>query len=621
MAGHIDHGKSALVSALTGRPMDRLAEERRRGITIDLNFAPLDLGGDRIAGIVDVPGHEDFVRTMVAGASGIDLALLVVAADEGIMPQTEEHLAVLEHLGVPAGLPVVTKADLADPEWLELVLLEVAERLGRSRVAFEAPLAVSARTGQGMDELRHRLASRLPGPVRPAADLFRLPVDRSFSVAGVGTVVTGTAWSGRVAVGDSVVVLPGGAPGRVRSIEMFGRQSERSEPGARTAIGVAGVAREQAVRGAVLVAEGDPWALAGALDVEIALDPSAPRPLLQRTRVRIHLGTAEVLARVLPRAPIGPGGSGLARLALETPVVARGGDRFVLRSYSPVTTVGGGTVLDPLPPRRRAAWPPELAAAGRAERLAALVARRPAGVETASLALLLGIPAQAALACARGAAGLRDAGGLWVTEEVVRTITERALDTVRRFHRAQPSERGVPLETLRHALRAPAPVIEAALDQLIRGGRIRRQDGIVSLAGFAPRVEGGDAEIDRIVGILEAAALTPPTVAELEAATGRRDLAGLLRLAAATGRVEAVERDRYYTRAALDRFARTLAELGRDADIVPAAVRERLGISRKYLIPLLEWADGKGVTVRIGDVRRLRRPSVPAPLDTPSGRA
>src|SRR3954471_13021155 len=242
-AGHIDHGKSTLVTALTGRPMDRLAEERRRGITIDLNFAPLDLGAGRVAGIVDVPGHEDFVRTMVAGASGIDIALLVIAADEGIMPQTTEHLAVLEHLGVPVGIPVVTKADLVDPEWLELVLLEVAERLAASSVAFAPPIAVSARIGEGVADLRERIGAQ-QAAVRPSGDLFRLPVDRAFSVAGVGTVVTGTSWSGRLEVGDAVVLLPDGDEGRVRSVEMFGQASEHSEPGARTAVGIAGVARD-----------------------------------------------------------------------------------------------------------------------------------------------------------------------------------------------------------------------------------------------------------------------------------------------------------------------------------------------------------------------------------------
>jgi selenocysteine-specific elongation factor len=604
-AGHIDHGKSSLVTALTGRAMDRLAEERRRGITIDLNFAPLELGSGRVAGIVDVPGHEDFVRTMVAGASGIDVALLVVAADEGIMPQTAEHLAVLEHLGVPVGIPVVTKADLVDPEWLELVLLEVAERLAGSPVAFGPPIAVSARTGTGLPELRERIAAQTAS-VRPSGDLFRLPVDRAFSVAGVGTVVTGTSWSGRVEVGDAVVLLPQGVEGRVRSVEMFGHPSGQSEPGARTAVGIAGITRDAVRRGQVLVRAGDPWQSTSALDVELSLDPSAPRALTPRTRVRVHLGTAEVLARIHPRSTIQPGERGFARLALEAWVAARGGDRLVIRSYSPVTTIGGGVVLDPLPPPRRAAWPAGLSASTPGERLHALLSRRPAGVAQGALPLLLGMPPKAAVTVARELRGAREADGIWVLDDVVQTLGTKALEQVRRFHRAQPSERGMPLETLRHALRAPGPVVEAALGDLTRAGKIRQRDGIAALAGFAPKIEGGDAEVDRIVGILEQASLSPPSLAELEAATGRRDLGSLLRLAAASGRVEAVERDRYYTRSALDRFAQTLAELGRDADIVPSAVRERLGISRKYLIPLLEWADGKGLTVRVGDVRRLR---------------
>src|SRR5690242_3253810 len=231
-AGHIDHGKSALLAALTGRHMDRLAEERRRGITIDLNFAPLELGGGIVAGVVDVPGHEDFVRTMVAGASGFDVALLIIAADEGIMPQTEEHLAILEQLGIRSGVPVVTKADLVEPDWLDLVVAEVAQRLARSSVAFDPPVAASAVTGQGLEELRGRLlqhASSL-GP-RSRDDGFRLPIDRAFSVAGVGTVVTGTAWSGSVAVGDAVRLVPGEREGRVRSLESHGRPVERTEPG------------------------------------------------------------------------------------------------------------------------------------------------------------------------------------------------------------------------------------------------------------------------------------------------------------------------------------------------------------------------------------------------------
>ncbi|MBA3318470.1 MAG: selenocysteine-specific translation elongation factor [Gemmatimonadales bacterium] len=608
-AGHIDHGKSALVTALTGHAMDRLAEERRRGITIDLNFASLDLGAGLTAGVVDVPGHEDFVRTMVAGASGVDLALLVVAADEGIMPQTLEHLSVLEHLGVPSGIPVLTKCDLVDRDWLDLVTLELTERLAGSPVEFRSPLSVSAKTGEGVEVLRRAIAEVAHGTApRTSGDLFRLPVDRAFSVAGVGTVVTGTAWSGRTAVGDEVVLLPLGARGRVRSIEMHGRAVERSEPGRRTAVGIAGIARDVVARGSVLVAARGGWEPTAALDVELSLDPGAPRPLVDRTRLRVHLGTAEIIGRVRPRAPIEPGGRGIARLALEVPTVARGGDRFVIRSFSPVGTIGGGVVLDPIPPLRRARWPARLTAAEAGDRLMALVERRPGGVPDSKLSVLLGIPPGQAHTLATAAPGLRQVGELWVAATLLEELGSRALDLLRRFHRENPLERGMPLETLRRSLRAPDPAVEDVMAELVRQGRMRRVEGVVALAGFTPRAAGGDAAVDEVVALLEAAGLTPPSVAELERQTRRGDVAAILRLAAATGRVEAVERDRYYTRAALDRFVAALGERGSQGAIVPSELRQRLGISRKYLIPLLEWADLKGFTSWYDGVRRLRAP-------------
>jgi selenocysteine-specific elongation factor len=609
-AGHIDHGKSTLVTALTGRPMDRLAEERRREITIELNFAPLELGGGRVAGVIDVPGHEDFVRTMVAGASGIDLALLVVAADEAMMPQTEEHLLILEQLGIRRGIPVITKSDLVDSDWLELVQLEVAERLDASSIAFDPPLAVSARTGSGIEDLRSRLAGHARAiERRPAGDGFRMPIDRVFSLSGVGTVVTGTVWSGRIAVGDTIVALPSGQRGRIRSVESFGRVVNRAEPGSRTALGLAGIDRNELARGAVLVGEQLPWTPTSALDVDIALDERAPRPLTARTRVRLLLGTTEVMARVLPRELIAPGSRGMARLRLESPIVGRARDRFVLRSFSPVTTIGGGRVLDPLPPRRKTVWPSGLASEEPRERFRSVLRRRPGGIERWLLPILLGIPDAEAQEVARNEPEARLLGTVWVAESLVEQTGLSALAVLREFHRGHGGEPGMPLETLRHTLRAGEPIIEAALDDFARAGRLRRRDGLVTLAGFVPRVDGGDAEIDRIVRILSEAHLAPPSVAELERSTGRHDLHLLLRLAATRGKVEAVERDRYYAREALDEFAGVLQEIGRGGPIVPAALRDRLGISRKFLIPLLEWADGRGITVRDGEGRRLRSPA------------
>jgi selenocysteine-specific elongation factor len=609
-AGHIDHGKSSLIAALTGRSMDRLLEERRREITIELNFAPLDLGNGRRAGMVDVPGHEDFIRTMVAGASGIDVVLLVIAADEGIMPQTREHLTILEQLRVPVGIPVISKIDLVDPEWLQLVIAEVAEHLADSPVAFQPPIAASARTGDGIEELRERLralASTLPQSAE--GDAFRMPIDRVFSLAGVGTVVTGTVWSGRLRVGDPVLVLPSGLEGKVRSLESYNESVARTQPRARTAVGIGGIDRSAITRGDVLVTRELPWTATSALDVEIHLEKGAPRPITSRTRVRLHLGTAEVMARILPRVPIQAGSAGLARLSLDKPMIARGEDRFVLRSYSPVTTIGGGRVLDPLPPKRRTLWPETLAAGDPEERLQAVLMRRKEGVSTQLLPLLLGVPYAAATELARKDSTARLLGEIWVPRETVDEVAARATALLREFHRTHISDPGMPLETLRHSLRTRDVIAEAAVNDALRAGRLRRVEGVIALAGFAPRVAGGDPEIERVVRLLLEANLTPPSIPEMERSSGRRDLLAVLRLAAARGQVEAVERDRYYAREALEQFTSVLNELGREGEIVPAAIRDRLGITRKYLIPLLEWADGKGITVRVGEGRRLRRSS------------
>ncbi len=605
LAGHIDHGKSALVTALTGKSVDRLPEERRRGITVDLNFAALPLSGG-IAGVVDVPGHEDFVRTMVAGASGTDLVLLVIAADEGIKPQTLEHLVVLEQLRVPAGIPVLTKSDLVTTEELERLLSAVAVRLATSPVEFARPIPVSSRTGEGIEALRSIIearAGRLGS--RPPEDLFRLPVDRAFSVAGVGTVITGSAWSGVVSVGDSVTLLPMGLHGRVRSVEAHGRPLRRSETRTRIAVGLAGIRRDGISRGAVLVANGAPWPVTTALDVAIALEPGAPRALDSRTRIRVLIGTAEVMARVHPRGRIEPGSSGLARLTLERAVVARGGDRFVVRSYSPVATIGGGQVLDPDPPRR-AVWPDGLAAEEPDARLLALLGRRPGGIATGTLPILLGIAPLAASAAAQRAVGARLLRDRWIIAATVEAVADRVLAVVSDHHAARRGSGGVQLETLRRTFRHAEGVIAAAIDDLVEAGRLQVADGVASLPGFVPRIEGGESGVAMLVRLVDEGGLTPPTLAELGAQTGHGDVAGAVRLAAERGLVKAVERDRYYSCRALDLFTAALLDAGRAGTISPASLRDRLGVSRKYLIPLLEWADRQGITVRVPEGRRLK---------------
>ncbi len=605
-AGHIDHGKSALVEALTGRRMDRLTEERSRGITIDLNFAPLQVSPGVVAGVIDVPGHEDFVRTMVAGAAGMDLVLLVIAADEGIMPQTREHLSIVEALGVPRGVPVLTKSDLADPDWLALVREEVDGWLASSTIAFAKSVPVSVRAGSGLDALR-LLLDREAAAARPrdAAASFRMPIDRAFSVAGAGTVVTGSVWSGSVAVGAHLHILPSAGSARVRTIEVHGEPGERAAPGNRAALGLANVDRKSVRRGDVLVDAQLPWEPTSALDVRVHLLPDAPRPLTSRTRVHLHLGTAEVVARVLPRAPIGPGESGLARLTCESPLVAGGGDRFVLRSYSPVTTIGGGVVLDPLPPRRRALWPDGLGAAEPAAHLRALLMRHPPGAPTALLALRAGMRVDQVEAAIGSDDRFRFLPGGWVLAELLDAGCQKGLDLVARYHAEHPSLPGMPTETLRRGIHRAAPLADAVVVDLAAAGAIVVEAGVVRLPRFEARIAGGSAAVDRVLELVRAGGLGAPPIQELERQLEQVDVAGALRLGAGAGRVEAITPDWYVGTEALAGFREMLAAAGPNRDITVAEVRQQTGLSRKYLIPLLEWADRRGITRRNGEVRRL----------------
>ncbi len=608
-AGHIDHGKSTLVAALTGRRMDRLAEERRRGITIDLNFAPLFLEGLEPIGIIDVPGHEDFVRTMVAGSSGIDAVLLVVDALEGPMPQTLEHLAIVEQLGIPYGIPVVTKADLADPEWVALVSSELEDQLGGSSVAFGPPVVVSATTGLGLDTLRERIRS-LHGliPPRDAQDAFRLPVDRAFSVAGTGTVVTGTAWSGAVSVGDHVRVLPSDQLGRVRSIEIHSEKVDRSVAGARLALGLAGVERVELHRGDVVLTDHIPWQATSAIDAAVHLLAGASRPLVSRTRVRVHVGTAELMGRIRVSSPIAPGESGIARISFERPTVVRGGDRFVLRSYSPVATIGGGLTLDPIPPRRERksmiSLPPPLEGA---QRLRMLVMRRALGVAVKDLTVLAGLPSAVIDRLIREDSSL-DRIEEWVIGGTrVEELGRRTLSQVTAFHASSPGEAGLSLGTLREQLRVPPRLADAIIQRLVDRTELRVADGIAALNTFKPVLVIGDAELDVVAELLARAGLEPPSVSELRIVVGREDLPAILKLGVSRGLVVAVERDRYFHRSALARFTAIVQEIGTAGVITPGAIRDRLGLSRKFLIPLLEWADRDGLTRREREGRVLLR--------------
>jgi selenocysteine-specific elongation factor len=601
-AGHIDHGKSALVEALTGRAMDPLAEERRRGITLDLHFAALTVGDTATHGVVDVPGHEDLVRTMVAGSSGIDLVLLAVAADEGIMPQTREHLAVVEQLRISHGIPVITKTDLVTPEQLARVTSEVAALVRGSPVDFAPPVATSARTGQGLDALRHLIARRAAEPPsRRAADLARLPVDRAFTLPGTGPIVTGTAWSGCFRIGDAVVVLPAGHRARIRSLGHHGRDVQHTAPGQRIALGLAGVDIGQLARGQVLVHEGTEWEPTRVVDAEVELIPSARRPLLQLSRIRVHLGTLEVMARVHPRHPIDPGGRGLARLVLEAPVVARGGDRLVVRSYSPVEVIGGGWVVDPAPPPGKPLWPEDLASDDVTRRLGALLERRPQGLEESVAPVVLGVSPDE-LPQVPGLPMERVSGVLVARKRLVQAEAA-AIAAVQAHQRTNPATPGMPRETLRQGLADFGVAGGAAIAALVARKTLIVEGSVIREADFRPSTAGGDAVIDRLVQVVAQAGLSPPSVAELAADLKLDHAADALRIAARQGRIVLVGGDRYYSKEALARFASTLADVAGRGSITPGAVRDATGLSRKYLIPLLEWADQAGLTIRRGDAR------------------
>jgi selenocysteine-specific elongation factor len=618
-AGHIDHGKTALVKALTGVDTDRWEEEKRRGITIDLGFAPLALGPTVQASIVDVPGHEGFIRNMLAGATGIDLAMLVVAADEGIMPQTEEHLAILELLGVTRGIPVLTKRDLVNAEWLDLVRSDLAQRLRASSVRWEPAIAVSVHPGHegALEELRDALGRvALEAATRPVDDWFRLPVDRVFALPGAGTVITGSTWSGSVVVGDSVTLLPLGRTARVRSIQVHNDLADRAVPGRRTALALVGVDRAELARGHVAVT-GTGWAASKAFDVALDLLPSARKPVAPGTRVRVHLGTAEVLARVGPGVTVSPGAHGVVRLLLEGALVARGGDRFVLRSYSPVTTIGGGSVLDPAPPPRSRLAQRRLAVQQTPEeRLVAWVDEAGlTGLPVGHLAVRLGVPAgRVEKLVAAVAPEVVASGGVLVASAAVRSGVTRLTDVLRRHHAEHPLDPGMSVQALRAALGDGLP--PAVQDHVVNAGAggdgsaaWEVAGGVARLPGWRPAFDGQRAELrDRVLHRLVEAGWQIPTIAELERELPGEPVQALLAHLVRDGALEAVDQQRVAAKAALESFRAELEGALRELGAAtPAQLRDRFKLTRKYLIPLLEWADRRGVTRRAGDARTLAR--------------
>ncbi len=635
-AGHIDHGKSALVRALTGTDPDRLKEEKARGITIDLGFAHWSDGDTRLA-FVDVPGHERFVKNMLAGASGIDGVLLVIAADESVMPQTREHFDICCLLGVASGIVALTKVDLVDRETVELVELETADLLAGSPLEGMPVVPVSARTGEGVEEVRSALLAMAARNVgRAPAGAARLPIDRAFTVRGFGTVVTGTLVSGRMAVDDTLTVLPAGVDVKVRGLQVHGAIESGAAAGQRVAVNLAGAGASGVARGETAVTPGS-FEATRCVDIVLDLLPAARR-LRHGARVRFHHGTCEVLGRVAlgpglsdavaeSDAPdaLPPGERAFARLRLEAPAVLTRGDRFILRAYSPPLTIAGGRVLDPSPPRggiragsTRARMDRLLkglsdAAADGDRALAVLIGERElTGLPSAALVARAGLAPESVEAvverlCEAGA--VRRVGDRLVGTEALRAGRDRLVAMVSDFHRANPLRDGMPREEARERVfRHAAPgVFEAVLDELTDDGRLVARDHL-ALPGHKVTLSPEELRAsEEIVTRLRNAGLRPPAPSVIREEVGV-DEAVLDRLLRRLAREQAVVRvgPLVFDFGAVESLKADLVSLkasSEGATIDVATFKERYGVSRKFAIPLLEYLDRERLTRRVGEKR------------------
>jgi selenocysteine-specific elongation factor len=633
-AGHIDHGKTALVKALTGVDADRLPEEKKRGITIDLGFAELDLGGVRI-GFVDVPGHEKFVKNMLAGAQGIDLVALVIAADEGVMPQTREHFEICRLLETKAGLVVLTKADLVDEELLELVMMDAAELVAGSFLEGAPVIPVSSKTGSGIAELKDTIRElALAIPERKKELAARLPIDRSFSVKGFGAVVTGTLISGDLSIGDEVDLLPIGRKVRIRGLQTHGKSVETANAGQRTAVNLGGIDNSEIERGQTIGPVGSlrPTQIFDSF-TEVLKD--AKKPLKSRARVRVHVGTVEALARVQMVSDsdeILPGEKGFVQFRLETPVVVLPNERFIVRSYSPQVTIAGGRVLDGLALKHRRKDRLKVRA-----QLVRLSAAFDADDKQSALKVFLEDAGEFGLSFSaiRARTGwldsvlnaeLRelidkksviDADGIYLSRTVFESLAAKTVAAIQAHHKAEPLSRGILRETLREKVfsKLPGETFRRVLTILTERGEAAAEKDVVRLAAYNQNLSPAEKLIlEKLRSTYTTAGLEVPTLdAALNESIGgtkvSRDQARkVFQLLLDSNELVRISNEFFFAIAAIDKLVEKLkvyAAKSEDRLIDVPAFKDIAGISRKYAIPLLEFFDQQKITRRAGDKRLI----------------
>ncbi len=634
-AGHIDHGKSTLVKALTGIDPDRLAEEKERGMTIDLGFAWLKLPGGREVGIVDVPGHEGFIKNMLAGVGGIDAALLVIAADEGIMPQTREHLAILDLLGVRRGVVALTKADLVDEEWIELVREEVAEQLKPTTLASAEIIPVSAYTGEGLPELVAQF-ERIFDETEDRQNIARprLPIDRVFTMTGFGTVVTGTQLDGVFKTGQEVEVQPQGLKTRIRSLQMHRRQVEVTTPGNRVAMNLANVSRNELERGNVVALPGQ-LQRTMLIDVRLQLLADVARPLGHNTQIDFYSGSQEVPAKVrlLDVEELKPGKSALAQIRLRSPAVVARRDRFILRISSPSSTIGGGEVIDVHPRYHRRFQQPVLAALETLERgspdelvLSALDRRRETirpgaksirglvGYELTEIAKQSNLSRDVTLQTLETLLTeerVRKVGSLWFAQTIWETLKEESIRLVSEQHRLHPLRSGLSKEEWRTRLNLPPKMASEVFLVLQEEGQLAEvtstsgsSGGFIRIPGFVPEFTTvQQQQVERLLRMFQESPFMPPGRSESEAIVGGEVLASLIEQGQLVKLGSANDTVLFLRESYEEAIGKLIGFLQEHQKMTAAEARDVLGTTRKYILPLLEHMDERHITRRVGDER------------------